>query len=55
MNLTRRHILTVLAGAAAAIGVPSAWMSRMKTYDGPVSDHFDGLHFFDPETEAVIG
>lgn len=21
----------------------------MKTYDGPVSDHFDGLHFFDPE------
>ena len=22
---------------------------RMKTYDGPVSDHFDGLHFFDPD------
>lgn len=21
----------------------------MKTYQGPVSDHFDGLHFFDPE------
>nr|WP_233286218.1 MBL fold metallo-hydrolase [Bradyrhizobium brasilense] len=21
----------------------------MKTYDGPVSDHFDGLHFFDPD------
>jgi L-ascorbate metabolism protein UlaG (beta-lactamase superfamily) len=29
--------------------VPSAWMYRMKTYDGPVSDHFDGLHFFDPD------
>src|SRR5258708_14749162 len=24
-------------------------MSRMKTYDGPVSDHFDGLAFFDPD------
>src|SRR3982075_495394 len=24
-------------------------MSRMKTYDGPVSDHFDGLQFFDPD------
>ena len=21
----------------------------MKTYDGPVSDHFDGTHFFDPD------
>jgi len=49
MNLTRRRLLTVLAGAAAAVGVPSIWMSRMKTYDGPVSDHFDGLQFFDPD------
>jgi hypothetical protein len=24
-------------------------MSRMKTYVGPVSDHFDGLQFFDPD------
>ena len=21
----------------------------MKTYDGPVSDHFDGTRFFDPD------
>jgi L-ascorbate metabolism protein UlaG (beta-lactamase superfamily) len=49
MNHTRRRLLTVLAGAAAALGVPSFWMSRMKTHDGPVSDHFDGLHFFDPD------
>ena len=21
----------------------------MKTYAGPVSDHFDGTHFFDPD------
>ncbi|MBK3661827.1 MBL fold metallo-hydrolase [Bradyrhizobium diazoefficiens] len=31
------------------VGVPSPWISRMKTYDGPVSDHFNGLHFFDPD------
>ncbi|HEY3793488.1 MAG TPA: MBL fold metallo-hydrolase, partial [Bradyrhizobium sp.] len=31
------------------MSVPSAWMYRMKTYDGPISDHFDGLHFFDPD------
>src|SRR5262249_54946403 len=49
MKLTRRRVLGVLAGGAAAIGVPSAWYSRMKTYSGPVSDHFDGLHFFDPD------
>jgi L-ascorbate metabolism protein UlaG (beta-lactamase superfamily) len=49
MNLARRRLLTVLAGAAVAIGLPSVWISRMKTYDGPVSDHFDGEHFFDPD------
>jgi L-ascorbate metabolism protein UlaG (beta-lactamase superfamily) len=46
---TRRRVLGLLAGAAAAIGVPSIWISLMKTYSGPVSDHFDGLHFFDPD------
>src|SRR3984957_3354203 len=49
MKLTRRRVVSLRAGAAAALGVPSLWMSRMKTYDGPVSDHFDGLHFFDPD------
>ena len=49
MKLSRRRVLGALAGSAAAIGVPSAWYSRMKTYSGPVSDHFDGLHFFDPD------
>ena len=34
---------------AAVIGIPSVWMYRMKTYAGPVSDHFDGTHFFDPD------
>jgi L-ascorbate metabolism protein UlaG (beta-lactamase superfamily) len=39
----------MLSGAAAAVGVPTAWISSMKTYDGPVSDHFDGVRFFDPD------
>src|SRR2546423_12306534 len=47
--ITRRRIFGLLAGAAAAVGVPSIWMSLMKTYSGPVSDHFDGLRFFDPD------
>src|SRR3982074_2530792 len=53
MNMTRRRglkgVLGVLSGAAVAIRVPSVWISRMKTYAGPVSDHFDGMHFFDPD------
>jgi L-ascorbate metabolism protein UlaG (beta-lactamase superfamily) len=53
MNMTRRRVLKgvlgLLSGAAVAIGVPSVWMSRMKTYAGPLSDHFDGMRFFDPD------
>jgi L-ascorbate metabolism protein UlaG (beta-lactamase superfamily) len=49
MKITRRRVLGLLAGAATVIGVPSIWLSHMKTYPGPVSDHFDGLHFFDPD------
>src|SRR6201989_3013459 len=49
MKLTRRRVLGALAAGAGAIGVASAWYSLMKTSSGPVSDHFDGLHFFDPD------
>jgi L-ascorbate metabolism protein UlaG (beta-lactamase superfamily) len=49
MNITRRRVLGMLAAAAAFVGVPSVWTSRMKTYAGPVSDHFDGERFFDPD------
>ena len=45
--ITRRRLLGFFAGAAAAIGVPTIWISRMKAYSGPVSDHFDGERFFD--------
>ncbi len=43
--LTRRR---VLASLAAAGGLSAFWAFRMKTYDGPISDHFDGTRFFDP-------
>jgi L-ascorbate metabolism protein UlaG (beta-lactamase superfamily) len=49
MKLTRRRVFGALTGGAAAIGLLPVWLSRMKTYSGPVSDHFDGLHFFDPD------
>jgi L-ascorbate metabolism protein UlaG (beta-lactamase superfamily) len=49
MTITRRRVLGSLAALGAAIGVPVFWLSRMKTYFGPVSDHFDGEHFFDPD------
>ena len=49
MKLTRRRLLTALAGAAAVIGAPTIWVQTMKSYRGPVSDHFDGTQFFDPD------
>ncbi|CAN5158338.1 MBL fold metallo-hydrolase [soil metagenome] len=49
MNVTRRRVFGLLAGAAVAVGLPSVWISRMKTYAGPPSDHFDGTYFFDPD------
>src|SRR5436189_4183720 len=49
MPITRRRVFGVFAGLGAAIGAPSVWMSAMKNYNGPLSDHFDGLQFFDPD------
>jgi L-ascorbate metabolism protein UlaG (beta-lactamase superfamily) len=49
VSLTRRRLLTFLASLAAASGLSAFWASRMRTYEGPVSDHFDGLRFFDPD------
>jgi L-ascorbate metabolism protein UlaG (beta-lactamase superfamily) len=47
--LTRRRLLTFFSGLAAAAGLSAFWISRMRNYDGPISDHFDGTHFFDPD------
>jgi L-ascorbate metabolism protein UlaG (beta-lactamase superfamily) len=49
VSLTRRRFLTAFASLAAAAGLSVIWASRMKIYDGPVSDHFDGTQFFDPD------
>jgi L-ascorbate metabolism protein UlaG (beta-lactamase superfamily) len=47
--ITRRRLFGFLAGAAAAIGVPSWWVFRSSAYAGPISDHFDGERFFDAD------
>ena len=47
MTLSRRRILTSFAGLAAASGLSAFWINSMTTYDGPISDHFDGVRFFD--------
>ena len=47
--VTRRRLLAILAGLTAASGLSAFGASRMKTYDGPTSDHFDGVRFFDPD------
>jgi L-ascorbate metabolism protein UlaG (beta-lactamase superfamily) len=47
--VTRRRLLSLIGGLAAVAGLSGWWASRMRNYDGPVSDHFDGTRFFDPD------
>ncbi|MFT0877243.1 MBL fold metallo-hydrolase [Rhodopseudomonas sp. G2_2311] len=47
--ITRRRLLATAAGLAATAGLSSLWISRMSYYQGPVTDHFDGTRFFDPD------
>jgi L-ascorbate metabolism protein UlaG (beta-lactamase superfamily) len=49
VSLTRRRLLALFAGLAATTGLSAFWASRMRYYEGPVSDHFDGTRFFDPD------
>jgi len=50
--MNRRKILTLLglpaAAAATALGYSAAARSRNRYYEGPVTDHFDGVRFFSP-------
>src|SRR5262245_4862857 len=48
MRLSRRRVLAALAALAAA-GVAGLWarFANARYFDGPVSDHFDGVRFFD--------
>lgn len=47
--MQRRRLLQAmsLAGGAAIAGI--TWWGRNRYYDGPVSDHFDGERFFNPD------
>jgi L-ascorbate metabolism protein UlaG (beta-lactamase superfamily) len=49
MSVSRRTFLTTFAGLAAVAGIPTLWSIYMRNYSGPVSDHFDGVRFFDPD------
>lgn len=49
MKLSRRHLIWMLTAAVGAgLSVVGMRTARARYYDGPVSDHFDGTHFFDP-------
>lgn len=51
--ISRRRIITGIAGLAAATGggaTAAAYSGRY--YEGPTSDHFDGVRFFDPNGSA---
>jgi len=47
--ISRRKLFTLAGGVAAAVGLSSFWALRMTSYQGPVTDHFDGTRFFDPD------
>jgi L-ascorbate metabolism protein UlaG (beta-lactamase superfamily) len=49
VSLSRRRFLSILASLAAVSGLSAIWVSRMRSYSGPPSDHFDGERFFDPD------
>jgi L-ascorbate metabolism protein UlaG (beta-lactamase superfamily) len=50
MKFSRRRSIAAVAGlAAAGVGGFAARAALARYYDGPVSDHFDGTHFFDPD------
>jgi L-ascorbate metabolism protein UlaG (beta-lactamase superfamily) len=54
MPITRRRLLTGLAGltAAGGLGVGAAAQGN-SYYGGPLTDHFDGTRFFDPNGSAA--
>jgi L-ascorbate metabolism protein UlaG (beta-lactamase superfamily) len=53
MKVTRRGLFASVTGLLAVIG--TGWATRSSAsvyYSGPVSDHFDGVRFFDPNGAA---
>jgi L-ascorbate metabolism protein UlaG (beta-lactamase superfamily) len=50
MKLSRRRLFTLLAAAGAAgAGGYGARAATSRYYEGPISDHFDGVRFLDPD------
>jgi L-ascorbate metabolism protein UlaG (beta-lactamase superfamily) len=48
MRIMRRRLIAGLATLTAALGGGTAARAALtRYYDGPASDHFDGVHFFD--------
>lgn len=53
MKFSRRRLFTALGAASAAgAGGLSARAALGRYYEGPVSDHFDGVRFIDPDSVA---
>ena len=50
--LTRRRLFGGLAALGAIAGLFGLRSATTRYYDGPVSDHFDGTRFFDPNGSA---
>jgi L-ascorbate metabolism protein UlaG (beta-lactamase superfamily) len=49
MRITRRRVVAGVAALAGMVGIGAGARTQApRYYDGPVSDHFDGLRFFDP-------
>ncbi|MGE0524487.1 MAG: MBL fold metallo-hydrolase [Variibacter sp.] len=55
MSLTRRRLFAGLAALFAGAGALTWRTASARYYDGPVSDHFDGVRFFDPHGAAPRG
>src|SRR5690349_11563495 len=52
MKFTRRRLIAGLSTMAAAAGFAGGRAAHARYYDGPLSDHFDGLRFSDPRGMA---
>lgn len=56
MKLTRRRLLTLLPAAGLVVGGGAYVHARQSPYyEGPLTDHFDGLRFFDPKLVSQRG
>jgi L-ascorbate metabolism protein UlaG (beta-lactamase superfamily) len=56
MKLSRRRLLTILPASGIVLGGGAyVHAEQAPVYEGPMSDHFDGLRFFDPKFRSQRG